>query len=73
MNIYLTLQEFKDGRVMFRRWVVGYTPDGDIWRTPSCGGSYQKQTMEAFMWLHNAGMPIAPEEIPSTTTPFEVV
>ena len=72
MNIYLTLQEFKDGRVMFRRWEQVPTLTTADWQTPSSGGSYQKQTMEAFMWLHNAGMPMAPEEIPSTT-PFEVI
>jgi hypothetical protein len=51
VNIYLALQVFSDGRVMFRRW----SPDCQTVHIP--GGTFQKQTIEAFRWLHAAGMP----------------
>ena len=67
-KIYLTLQVFKDGRVMFRRW----SPDAEAGTPP--GGLYQTQTLDAFQWLHFAGMPVWPE-IPSLehVQPFEVI
>lgn len=43
IRIYLALQEFDDGRVMFRRW----SPDSET--IP--GGHFQKQTLQAFQWL----------------------
>jgi hypothetical protein len=51
IRIFLALQEFADGRVMFRRYspdVEGHLP----------GGTFQRQTIQAFGWLHYAGMPL---------------
>lgn len=47
IRIYLALQVFDDRRVMFRRW----SPDGTPRR------QYEAQSIEAFRWLHGAGMP----------------
>jgi hypothetical protein len=68
MRIYLALQVFKDGRIMFRRW----TPDNAS-GAPS-GGAFQAQTLDAFQWLHCAGMPVWPEIANiEHTDPFEVL
>lgn len=44
VRIYLTLQEFANGEVNFRKW------------SPDCprnlpGGHYQKQTIDAHLWI----------------------
>lgn len=74
MNIYLALQTIKDSRVYFRRW----SPDCMSGSIP--GGVFQKQTIDAFMWLHKAGMPVFeegpnPSEFvgPNFVAPFEVL
>lgn len=52
--VFLALQQFEDGRVMFRR----YAFDGETGEEVQApGGAFQKQTMQAFTWLHAAGMP----------------
>jgi len=63
MRIYLALQQFVDGRVMFRRW------------SPDCegvppGGAFQKQTPEAVAWFNRALDPNATSEV---IQPFEVI
>ena len=63
MRVYLALQQFVDGRVMFRRW------------SPDCegvppGGAFQKQTPEAVAWFNHALYPDAVSEI---IEPFEVL
>lgn len=65
--IFLALQEFEDGRVMFRRYAFdGET--GEEVQPP--GGAFQKQTLLAFEWLHSAGLPTLKDgEISTRTTP----
>jgi len=63
MRIYLALQQFVDGRVMFRRW------------SPDCegvppGGAFQKQTPEAVAWFNRA---LDPSETSEFIEPFEVI
>lgn len=49
MRVYLALQKFADGRVMYRRW----SPDGDV-----PGGPFEARTEEAKSWLTRAGGPV---------------
>ncbi len=63
MRIYLALQQFVDGRVMFRRW------------SPDCegvppGGAYQKQTPEAVAWFNRV---LYPDATRPGIDPFEVI
>lgn len=76
--IFLALQEFEDGRVMFRRFAFDGETGADVLQPP--GGAFQKQTLSAFKWLHEAGMPVARDGAVKTTTrplhetnPFEVI
>ena len=76
--IFLALQEFEDGRVMFRRFAFDGETGADVAPTP--GGAFQKQTMAAGKWLHEAGLPVARDGTVKTTTrplhetsPFEVI
>lgn len=69
-RIYLALQVFADGRVMFRRW----SPDAEV--VP--GGQYQRQNIDAFRWLHACGMPEWDQEPslswhPNFGPPFEEI
>lgn len=76
--IFLALQEFEDGRVMFRRFAFDGETGCEL--SPPPGGAFQKQTLSAFKWLHEAGMPVTQDGIVKTTTvplhvtsPFEVI
>ena len=76
--IFLALQEFEDGRVMFRRFAYDGETGRDV--SPVPGGAFQKQTLAAFHWLHAAGLPVARAgEVKNTTrpqhetNPFEVI
>ena len=76
--IFLALQEFEDGRVMFRRFAYDGETGLDV--SPMPGGAFQKQTLSAFQWLHAAGLPVARDgEVKNTTrpqhetNPFEVI
>lgn len=76
--IFLALQEFEDGRVMFRRFAFDGETGADV--SPVPGGAFQKQTLAAFQWLHSAGLPVAQEGAvktmtrpPHETNPFEVI
>lgn len=50
--IYLALQTFADGRLMFRRWTTAPIPQHTI-----PGGVFEKQTLAAKEWLELAGNP----------------
>jgi len=64
--IFLALQEFEDGRVMFRR----YAFDGETGlEVQPPGGAFQKQTISAFKWLHEAGLPVLQDGTVKTTIP----
>ena len=78
IRVYLALQEFKDGRVMFRRWSL------DTDKLP--GGLYQKQDVAAFRWFmsqswnfeffplwHDDFMALTTEEDMRNVVPFEVL
>lgn len=76
--IFLALQEFEDGRVMFRRFAFDGETGADVLQPP--GGAFQKQTLSAFKWLHEAGLPVARDgsvrattKPPFETEPFEVI
>ena len=67
MRVYLALQKFADGRVMYRRW----SPDGDV-----PGGPFEARTEEAKNWLARAGGPVwkgARTKVPGGVSPFRVV
>ena len=49
LRVYLALQKFADGRVMYRRW----SPDGDV-----PGGPFEARTEEAKSWIARAGGPV---------------
>lgn len=75
IRVYLVLQEFEDGRVMFRR----VSPDID--GVPP-GGAFQKQSLDAFRWFLEQAwnfpeFPIWPFELPLDSIefipPFEVI
>lgn len=78
IRVYLALQDFKDGRVMFRRWSL------DTDQLP--GWLYQKQDVASFRWLLSQAwnfefFPLWHEDFKSVTTeadmrnvvPFEVL
>lgn len=69
--IFLALQEFEDGRVMFRRFAYDGETGFDV--SPVPGGAFQKQTLSAFQWLHAAGLPVAHDgEVNTTTVPMQI-
>lgn len=50
INIYLAIQKFKDGRVMYRRWSPQL-------KSAYLGGAFHPQTVDATEWLAAAGNP----------------
>lgn len=66
LRVYLALQRFANGRVMYRRW----SPDGD-----APGGPFEARTEEAKNWLTRAGGPVwkgARTKAPRGVSPFRV-